>query len=291
MEKVNLFGDEWLDTFAHQQANPTCEPTSTGLPTLDKICRDQGQGKGWGPHLNCLAGNPGIGKTTLALSFVSEAIRQGRSVGMINLEQTNIQLSTRLYSIHTGAKLRDLEAGEEFNDFAWAMVREDLQNAAPLFAPKGILSSWEAILEYAHSCHDAGCNWICLDYLQLATSGSEASIYESTQRVVTELRRFCLETESTVLMLSQWNRSGSADYQNRPTAQHLHGGMIVEASCDTVLGLDHTRVKRVGNLGFFWLLTLKNRHGPIIDGGIPIEIDFTTLRCREGLPDELARWG
>ena len=39
------------------------------------------------------------------------------------------------------------------------------------------------------------------------------------------------------------------------------------------------------------LQSLKNRHGPVIDGGIPIEIDFTTLQCREGLPDELDRWG
>ena len=58
MEKVNVFGDEWLDSYAIEQANPRVQPTSTGIPSLDKICRDQGQGKGWGPHLNCLAGNP-----------------------------------------------------------------------------------------------------------------------------------------------------------------------------------------------------------------------------------------
>lgn len=292
MEKVNVFGDEWLDSYATEQANPRVVPTSTGLPTLDKICRDQGQGKGWGPWLIALAGNPGIGKTTLALSFVSEALKQGRSVGMINLEQTNIQLSTRLYSIHTGTKLRDLESGDSYNDFAWAMTRDELKGVPPLYVPKGILTSWEAILAYAHDCHEAGCTWICLDYLQLATAGTEASIYDSTSQVVTQLRRFCLETECTVLMLSQWNRQGSSNYDSPPVAQNLHGGMIVEASCDLVLGLDHTRVKRdEHNRGYYWLLTLKSRHGPVIDGGIPIEIDFTTLQCREGLPDELDRWG
>ncbi len=101
--------------------------------------------------------------------------------------------------------------------------------------------SWEEILAYATSCHEQGCKFFCLDYLQLATAGTEAAIYESTQRVVTELRRFCLETESTVLMLSQWNRTGSTS-EHPPTAQHLHGGMTVEASCDLVLGLDHTTV-------------------------------------------------
>ena len=288
--RINLFGDEWLDSYATEQANPRVQPTSTGIASLDKICRDQGQGKGWGPHLICLAGNPGIGKTTLALSLISAALRQGRSVGMINLEQTNIQLSTRLYSVYTGTKLRDIESGE-FSELAWDKTREQLEDVPPLYAPKGILTSWESILAYAYECHAAGCTWICLDYLQLATTGSDASIHDSTVRVVTELRRFCLETECTVLMLSQWNRQGSSNYDSPPVAQNLHGGMMVEASCDAVYGLDHTRIKRVGNSGFYWLLTLKNRHGPVIDGGIPIEIDFTTLQCREGLPDELDRWG
>jgi replicative DNA helicase len=289
-ELVDLFGDEWLDSYAVEQANPRVQPTSTGIDSLDKICRDQGQGKGWGPHLVCLAGNPGLGKTTLALSLISAALRQGRSVGMINLEQTNVQLATRLYSVYTGTKLRDIESGE-FSKSAWDATRQKLADVPPLFAPKGILTSWESILAYAYKCHAAGCTWICLDYLQLATTGSDASIHDATVRVVTELRRFCLETECTVLMLSQWNRSGSSNYAEPPVAQNLHGGMMVEASCDLVLGLDHTRVKRVGNSGYYWLLTLKNRHGPIIDGGIPIEIDFSTLRCSEGLPSDESRWG
>jgi replicative DNA helicase len=291
MEKINIFGDEWLDSYATEQANPRVQPTSTGIPSLDKICRDQGMGRGWGPHLIALAGNPGIGKTTLALSFVSAALKQGRSCCMINLEQTNIQLSTRLYSIHTGTKLRDLESGDGYNEFAWTMTRDELEGVPPLYVPKGILTSWEAILAYANDCFEAGCNWFCLDYLQLATAGTEASIYDSTSQVVTQLRRFCLETECTVLMLSQWNRQGSSNYDSPPVAQNLHGGMIVEASCDLVLGLDHTRVKRVGNSGYYWLLTLKNRHGPVIDGGIPIEIDFSTLQCSEGLPSDEDRWG
>ena len=289
-ELVDLFGDEWLDSYAVEQANPRVQPTSTGIDSLDKICRDQGQGKGWGPHLICLAGNPGLGKTTLALSLISAALRQGRSVGMINLEQTNVQLATRLYSVYTGTKLRDIESGE-FSEDAWADTREQLADVPPLYAPKGILTSWESILAYAYECYGAGCTWICLDYLQLATTGSDASIHDATVRVVTELRRFCLETECTVLMLSQWNRSGSSNYDTPPVAQNLHGGMMVEASCDLVLGLDHTRVKRVGNSGFYHLLVLKNRHGPIIDGGIPIEIDFSTLRCSEGLPSDEGRWG
>lgn len=277
---INVFGDEWLDGYATEQAHPRVRPISTFSRSLDKICRDQGQGRGFGPWLIALAGNAGLGKTTLALNFVAAALRQGVSVGMINLEQSNIQLSTRLYSVVTGTKLREIESGD-FNEFSWDATRSELAGVPPLFVPKGILTSWEAILGYARACHDAGCTWICLDYLQLATAGDEDSVYRATQICVTQLRQFCLERECTVLMLSQWNRQGSTNYDTPPVAQNLHGGMIVEASSDLVLGLDHTTFRREGNRGFHNLLILKNRHGPVISGGIPIELDFTTLRCTE----------
>ena len=98
-----------------------------------------------------------------------------------------------------------------------------------------------------------------------------------------------METESTVLMLSQWNRTGSTS-ENPPVAQNLHGGMVVEASSDLVLGLDHTTVRREGSKGYFKLLILKNRHGELIQGGIPLEIDFSTLRVSEVDPD-FDPWG
>ena len=52
-----------------------------------------------------------------------------------------------------------------------------------------------------------------------------------------------------------------------------------------VLGLDHTTVIRKGSKGYFKLLILKNRHGELIQGGIPLEIDFANLRVSEVSPD------
>ena len=114
-------------------------------------------------------------------------------------------------------------------------------------------------------------------------------IFKATVECVTSLRSFCLETESTCLMLSQWNRSGSSS-DAKPEARHLHGGMICEASSDLVLGIDHTTVIRRGSKGYFKLLTLKNRHGPLVEGGIPYEVDFQNLGVRELMPDE-DPWG
>lgn len=284
MKPVNLFGEEWFEEYEEQQANPTAHSIPTGLPTLNRICNDQGQRRGFGPWLVILAGNPGLGKTTVALSMCAAALKEGHSVGMINLEQTNVQLATRLYSIYTGSKLRNLETGG-FNSFAWTQTKQAMREAPALYVPEGILMSWEEILAYARSCYELGCTYFALDYLQLATAGSETAVYEATQRCVTELRRFCLDTESTVLLLSQWNRTGSTS-EKPPTAQNLHGGMICEASADLVLGLDHTTVRRNLNKGYFKLLTLKNRHGPLVQGGIPIQIDFETLRVSEVSSDE-----
>tara|TARA_Y100001960_G_C14366910_1_gene677175 strand:+ start:59 stop:280 length:222 start_codon:yes stop_codon:yes gene_type:complete len=68
----------------------------------------------------------------------------------------------------------------------------------------------------------------------------------------------------------------------------LFGGMILEASCDLILLLDHSRYERDGNTAKTWLIVAKNRHGPTVE--IPIEWDYRTLSIREADPDEESSW-
>ena len=68
----------------------------------------------------------------------------------------------------------------------------------------------------------------------------------------------------------------------------LFGGMILEASCDLILLLDHSRYEREGNTAKTWLIVAKHRHGPTVE--IPIEWDYRTLSVREADPDEEYRW-
>jgi replicative DNA helicase len=66
--------------------------------------------------------------------------------------------------------------------------------------------------------------------------------------------------------------------------------MILEASSDMVLLLDHSRYERDNDkhIARTWLIVDKNRHGPV--GDLPVLWDYRTLRMREGLEDEIDEW-
>ena len=106
--------------------------------------------------------------------------------------------------------------------------------------------------------------------------------------IVTDLRSWTVENGAIMVMLSQFNRTTSSEYKLKPRAQGLWGGMILEASSDLVILLDHSRYSRVDKIGKTWVIIDKNRHGP--SGEVPIEWDYRTLRMREGLDDEVDSW-
>ncbi|MBM63262.1 MAG: hypothetical protein CL484_09975 [Acidobacteria bacterium] len=291
----NILSDEFFDSYQKTQTSPI-DSTSCGLPTIDRICRDSGGGRGFGRGwFITVAGNPGIGKSALALNFASACLsgtpeQPPEPCGIINLEMSPEQMSTRLYSLHTGTALRKLEHGG-FSSLVWNITKEKLAGSPPLYVPDNLLTTWESCLEFAHECADAGVKWICLDYLQLATTGDEDTIYRTTQRIVTELRAFGVARDCTIICLSQFNRGTSSNYDSSPRSQGLFGGMILEASSDLCLLLDHSRFVRAGatqQLGRTYLLCTKNRHGACLE--VPIEFDYSTLRISEANEYDERKW-
>ena len=283
----NILSEEFFETYQQTQTAPI-DATPTGIATVDRIYRDAGGGRGLGRGaFVCIGANPGAGKSALALNFVSAALSHGESVGIISLEMSAAQLSTRLYALHSGTALRLLEHGG-FTELAWSDTKRSLEGLPPLYVPDSILSTWESVVEYTKQCYAAGCRYVVLDYLQLVNTGDEDTIYRATQRVVTELRAFGADNGCTIICLSQFNRGTSSNYETPPRSQGLFGGMILEASADMCLLLDHSRYRRTDNTAQTFLLCTKNRHGPTCE--IPVEWDYRTLRIREALEDEEQYW-
>ena len=105
---------------------------------------------------------------------------------------------------------------------------------------------------------------------------------------MTDLRAWGVNNASTIVNLSQFNRQTSSEYNIRPRPQGLWGGMILEATSDLVLLLDHSRYVRTGHEAKTWVLAAKNKHGPT--GEIPVHWDYRTLQMREAKPDEEHEW-
>ena len=285
--KQDILSTDFLESYEVKQQEEIVS-VPTGLPTLNRICRDDGGGGGFAQGWFVSVGaNPGFGKSALALNMASAALNHGVSVGYISLEMSAQQLATRLYSLHTNTKISKLERGG-FTELVWRDARRAMQGSPPLWVPTNLLSTWKSVVDYCKACYDDGCRYFVLDYLQLVQLGDEDAIYRATQRIVTELRAWAVENQCTIVCLSQFNRTTSGNYDSTPRSQGLFGGMILEASSDLVLLLDHSRYERHMNSAMTYLCAAKNRHGPTIE--IPIEWDYRTLSVREGDPHEEHLW-
>ena len=229
----------------------------------------------------------------------------GERIGIVSLEMTPEQLAARFYAIMSGTAMYRLEKGsfsrEHFAE-AVANIRATLDLAGkprhgiPFGSDDDLflvtdtpLASIEAVMADLNEMHQRGIRWFVIDYLQLIGTGDEESINKQVSEVTTHIARFTKATQTTVVALSQFNRRTSADYTQPPRAQGLHGGMIVEATADQVILLDHSRYEKLEKgHARSWLLIDLNRHGE--SGSLPIEWNYNTLTLREALPAEENQW-
>lgn len=294
---ADLLSPEFLADFEMRQASEV-DAIPTPLSSWNAVCGDDGGNRGLAlAWLVTIGGNPGFGKTLLALSMAYTALANGWPVGFISLEMSEYQLAGRLFSLATGTPISRLQRGEGFDHEAFRKVKDGLRQ----LIAENRMARFVVNREHPHTVDDLlvslrilneqGINVIYIDYLQLIGLGSEDKVYERTAEVVSHIRDFAVRTGSLVVGLSQFNRTTSSNYAQSPMAQGLHGGMILEASSDQVLLLDHSRYSTDPanpRIARSWASLAKNRHGP--RGEIPILWDYSTLRVREGLPDEMHEW-
>ena len=297
---VSVLDPLYLDRFERRQLAPV-EAVATPFGIWNRHCRDDGGGKGIARGWSItVGGNPGHGKSLLALNLAAHAMRAGEKVGFVSLEMAPEQLSARLYAILTGTPVEAVEKGS-FSSGSFARLRAQLMamlatagdgtalpdflvNEDPLVGVPSVLAAMDVMRE-------EGCGFLVVDYLQLVGGGDEESLYRQVSEVANAMRTFARQHRVTVVGLSQYNRRTSADYTQSPRAQSLHGGMPLEASSDQVVLLDHSRFERDAlhpHLARTWLLLDKNRHGGT--GAIPLEWDHRTLQVREGRDDEEHEW-
>lgn len=281
-------GDYW-DEFERRQLEPV-DAVPTHLPMLNRMCHDDGGGKGIARGWFVTVGaNPGFGKSGFALNLMAWAAKNREMVAYCSLEMTDKQLAARFYAIHTGVPIANLEKGT-FSQPAFAEAKELMAEMPPILLPDSILTSWEDIVSFCQEAADAGARYFVIDYLQLIQVGDEEQINRAITQVVTDIRAWAADKSYVVIALSQFNRQTSSEYRSRPRSQGLWGGMILEASSDMVLLLDHSRYVRDqhARVARTYLIVDKNRHGPVAE--IPILWDYKTLRMREGMPNEVNEW-
>ncbi|PWH20624.1 MAG: replicative DNA helicase [Ardenticatenia bacterium] len=207
----------------------------TGLVDLDKLLGGLQRS-----DLIIIAGRPGMGKTSLALSIALQAARRWKKrIAIFSLEMSSEQVAQRLISAETGIDAQRLRLGQihedEFNIFVEAT---QLLSDVPIFIDDTPAISAMEMRAKARRLHaEHGLDLIIVDYLQLMRGepGSDGNRVQEISFISRALKSLARELNVPVVALSQLSRAVEARQDKRPMLSDLRESGSIEQDADVVI--------------------------------------------------------
>jgi circadian clock protein KaiC len=205
---------------------PKFERIQTGIAGLDNVLNG-GLPKG---HLYLVEGDPGTGKTTLALQFLLEGIRNGESVIYVTLSESKMELEQVAASHGWPFELLHI--------FEMAPLQDDLSPEAQytVFHPSEVELSdtITAILEQVDLCKPQRVVFDSLSELRMLARDPL-----KYRRQVLALKRHFAGRNCTVLLLDDRTAEGSHDLQ----LQSIAHGVVMMQSLERDFGIKRRRME------------------------------------------------
>lgn len=211
----------------------------SGLRSLDEIT-----GGFQKSDLIILAGRPGMGKSSAALTFMFGADRVGAIGKLYSREMSADQIADRALSMESSIDLQQLRLesleGREWSRYVQAAGRVGTMN----FSVNDDISTIEGIRNDAlREAHEVGLDYVIIDYLQLLnvsrqpgqrTFGNENEEYTHISR---ECKNLARDLNRPVIGLAQLNRDLEKREDKRPRLSDLRGSGSWEQDADLVIFL------------------------------------------------------
>ncbi|WP_025209197.1 replicative DNA helicase [Hippea sp. KM1] len=239
----------------------------TGIPSgfidLDKMTNGFQEG-----DLIIVAGRPGMGKTSFALSIaLNAALDYQKSVGIFSLEMSVRQLLLRMISSMSRVEMGKLRTGFFEND-EWDRVVKTLDRlkyARIYMDDSSLLSSIDIRTKARKMKMEKNIDLLIVDYLQLIEGQSQ--ITNRTQQISEisrSLKILAKELEIPVIALSQLNRAVESREDKRPTPADLRESGSIEQDADLVIFIyrDEVYNKNSPDKGKAEIIIAKHRNGP-----------------------------
>ncbi len=206
----------------------------TGLADLDKLLGGLQRS-----DMIVMAGRPGMGKTSLALSVALQAARRWhKQVAIFSLEMSDEQLVQRLVSAETGIDSQRLRLGD-IKDDEWPTFIQatNLLGTAPIFIDDTPAISALELRSKARRLHaEYGLDLLIVDYLQLMRGDYRS---ENRQQEISFISRsikgLARELNIPILALSQLSRQVESRHDKRPLLSDLRESGSIEQDADVVL--------------------------------------------------------
>lgn len=206
----------------------------TGLKDLDRLLGGLQRS-----DLIVLAGRPGMGKTSLALSMALQASRKwNKRIAIFSLEMSDEQLVQRLLSAETGIDSQRLRLGQ-IRDEEWPVFIQ----ATSLLADTSIflddtpaISAMELRTKARRLEAEHGLDMLIVDYMQLMRGDVRS---ENRQQEISyisrSLKELARELNIPVVAASQLSRAVESRHDKRPMLSDLRESGSIEQDADVVL--------------------------------------------------------
>jgi replicative DNA helicase len=229
-----------------------------------------------------IAGRPGSGKTSFALSLMQNAaIKNKKRVALFSLEMSAEQLVQRLVSSRAVIDSHDLRVGR-IRDEDWSnLVRAtgELSEAQVFIDDSAVITPIEIRAKARRLQSEYGLDMVIIDYLQLMTvRGRIENRVQEISQISRQLKELARELHVPVVALSQLSRAVESRQDHRPQLADLRESGSIEQDADVVIFIyrekmyyptlekwqaTHPRTEYPDKIAE--ILVAKHRHGPTRD--------------------------
>lgn len=250
----------------------------SGFPDLDKLTNGFRPGQ-----MIVIAGRPGMGKTSLAMSMAMSVAGQGNRAGLFSLEMSGKELFHRAVCSRAGVDSRLASSGEiiECDINALVEARRGLCRMRIEIDDRAMLAMPQIAAKARRWRQRGPLDLVVIDYLQLLRSGEKCGSNRNVEVTLISngIKRLARDLECPVLVLSQFSRDMEREGR-KPRLSDLRDSGSIEQDADLVLSLhlkpdeeqDHPENKKVE------LSILKNRSGPTGIVDLIFEKQFTRFK-------------
>ena len=200
----------------------------------------------------------GVGKTGFALNLLEDISDRYKCL-YFNMEMSEQQVLKRLVSINSKVPMSKLTNPD--TEYQRNVVKESIKNISQkkIKIITGIQSTnsiKQVIIRESKEEHIV----VFIDYIGLMAGYSNKSLYESTTKIVKELRQLSLRFDCTIIGMAQINRNG-ADDNAEPQLKDLKDSGELEQSAVSCILLHKTKTNEQQLTDEIEVIVAKNRNG------------------------------
>ncbi len=251
---------------------------STGFEVLDDMT------SGWQESdLVIVAARPSMGKTTLAMNMVEEAMfKQDRAVLVFSLEMPADSIVMRMLSAVGRIDQTKIRSGKlDAEDWPKLSAAVTKMKGRPLYIddqPGLSPGEMRARMRRIEREHEPGIGLVMIDYLQLMRlPGNTEGRTQEISEISRSLKAIAREFKCPVIALSQLNRSLEQRPNKRPVNSDLRESGAIEQDADVIMFIyrDEVYNEESPDKGIAELIIGKQRNGPIGSVRVAFEGRYT----------------